>query len=142
MKERFWEAKRVAKGKKTSPEMIEKIMESYKKTGSFSETARELGKPVGTVHKIVNENISDSESFARKATELIDMGMEFLDMRFRRALDTERAILKGQCDPESAKSLPKLSEITSAIGALYDKRSAASPDREVQEDINIKIHVI
>lgn len=119
---------RLARGKKTSPQMVSKILKSYAKTQNYSETARELELSVGTIFKIVNDNkdkIRNHEkplNFEEKASELIDMGLEFLNMRFKRALDTEKAIRNGSIEPDEIKNLPKLSEITSAIGALYDKR--------------------
>lgn len=140
----------MARGKKTSRQMVLKILKSYANTENYSETARELGIPVGTVYKIVAENkdicLPDLENksldFSEKASELIDMGLEFLDMRFKRALDTEKALREGVVEPDEIKSLPKLSEITSAIGALYDKRAAAKGEATSKEDININIKVI
>jgi DNA invertase Pin-like site-specific DNA recombinase len=46
---------------KLDDETIERIKETYKKTGSISETARALNLPKGVVGKYLNEQMSSRE---------------------------------------------------------------------------------
>ena len=106
----------MARGKKTSPEVVYKVMTSYAITKNFNETARNLGMAVATVKNIVDDNKDREEfkklrtekenEFADKASRIIDKLLERIE---NEVLDTE-------------KDIP-LNHLTTAMGTLYDKRA-------------------
>ena len=106
----------MAKGKKTAPEVIYKVMTSWSVTKNNNQTARELGIPESTVRKIVEDNKDKAEfkelceqkreEFSEKASVIIDMLLE--------------RITETVADNE--KDIP-LHHLTTAIGTLYDKRA-------------------
>lgn len=122
----------MAKGKKTDNETIYKIMISVFSTGNFSETARQLDIPVGTVEDIYKRNINKeeftklrkekTEEFAEKATRLIDKALN----RLEKVLDDDE------------EKIP-VNNLSTVIGTLYDKRNLAEGKATVNTDINIKM---
>ena len=106
----------MARGKKTSPEVIYKVMASYAITRNMNEVSRTLDMPYSTVKDIVDGNIDKDEfkklreekqdEFAEKASGIIDMLLD--------------RITKEVSDDE--KDIP-LHHLTTAIGTLYDKRA-------------------
>ena len=108
----------MARGKKTSPETIYKVMTSWAITNNFSQTARDLGMAITSVEKIVKDNKDKDEyvklckdkrdTFAEKATQIIDILLE--------------RIIKEATDEE--KDIP-LNQLTTALGTVYDKRALA-----------------
>lgn len=122
----------MAKGKKTDNETIYKIMISMFSTNNFSETARQLNIPVGTVEDIYKRNIDKeeftklrkekTEEFAEKATRLIDKALN----RLEKVLDDEE------------EKIP-VNNLSTVIGTLYDKRNLAEGKATVNTDINIKM---
>ena len=122
----------MAKGKKTDNETIYKIMISVFSTGNYSETARQLNIPVGTVEDIYKRNIDKEEftklrkektdEFAEKATRLIDKALN----RLERALD------------DNEEKIP-VNNLSTVIGTLYDKRNLAEGKATVNTDMNIKM---
>ena len=122
----------MAKGKKTDNETIYKIMISMFSTNNFSETARQLDIPVGTVEDIYKRNIDKeeftklrkekTEEFPEKATRLIDKALN----RLEKVLDDEE------------EKIP-VNNLSTVIGTLYDKRNLAEGKATVNTDINIKM---
>ena len=106
----------MAKGKKTAPEMIYKVMVSYAITHNNMETARQLGIPESTVRKIVEDN-KNSDEFKKlceeKTNEFAEKSSRIIDMLLER-------ITKEVADEE--KDIP-LNHLTTAMGTLYDKRA-------------------
>ena len=106
----------MARGKKTSPEMIYKVLTSYAITHNYNQTAKNLGMPEPTVEKIVKDN-KDTEEFKKlceqKREEFSDKASAIIDMLLER-------ITKEVADEE--KEIP-LHHLTTAIGTLYDKRA-------------------
>ena len=142
------------KGKPIEPEMIYKIMASYAVTNNYSETARACNLGVSTIRNIVMENRDkeefrelferERESFAEKASEIIDKGLALLNRRISTALRYEEElemlideIYSTSQDEITAREkialvnkiknlqLQRMGEITTAIGTLYDKRALA-----------------
>lgn len=111
----------MARGKKTSPEVIYKVMTSYAITNNNMETSRQLGIPEATVRKIVEDNKNSDEfrklcdqkkdEFADKASILIDKILE----RINNEIDN------------GEKDIP-LNHLTTAMGTLYDKRALSKGD--------------
>ena len=106
----------MAKGKKTKPEDVYRVMVSWAITHNNMETSRQLGIPESTVRKIVEDNKDKDEfkklceektsEFAEKTTKIIDMLLERLE---NEVLDEEKEI--------------PINHLTTAIGTLYDKRA-------------------
>lgn len=106
----------MARGKKTSPEVIYKVMTSYAITNNYNETARNLGMAVATVKNIVDDN-KNAEEFERlrmeKRDEFSEKASAIIDMLLERI---EKEVLDGE------KDIP-LNHLTTAMGTLYDKRA-------------------
>lgn len=83
----------MAKGKKTSPEVIYKVMVSWSLTQSFAETARELGMPETTVEKIVKDH-KDEKEFA----ELCAENKEWFKSSAERILRKSTTLLERKLD--------------------------------------------
>lgn len=108
----------MARGKKTSPEVIYQVMTSWAIHHNNMEVSRELGIAESTVRKIVDEHKNEEEyaklcdekkeEFADKATRIIDKALQRL----------ERAI-------ENDEEYIPVNQLTTAIGTLYDKRALA-----------------
>ena len=108
----------MARGKKTSPETIYKVMVSWAVTKNYNETAKALDMAVSSVKKIVTDNKDKDEfaklcrekqdEFADKATSIINKALE----RLEREIDNEE------------NDIP-VNQLTTAIGTLYDKRALA-----------------
>ena len=108
----------MSRGKKTSPEMIYKIMTSWAITGNYAETAKKLKIGETTIRKIVKENKDKEEyaelcnekrkSFSEKAEAIIDKALE----RLARELEDEK------------KEIP-VNHLTTVIGTMYDKKALA-----------------
>ena len=106
----------MARGKKTAPEVIYKVMTSYAITNNYNETARNLGMAVATVKNIVDDNKDNEEfkklrmekkdEFSEKASVIIDKLLE----RITKEVDNEE------------KDIP-LNHLTTALGTVYDKRA-------------------
>jgi hypothetical protein len=131
----------MARGKKTPPEMIYKIMASYAATNNINETARIMDMPRPTVKSIIDANKDKPEfiklqekkkdEFADKASQIIDKFLVLLDRKAERALGD---------DEQFDKLRP--TEITTAIGTLYDKRALAKGENTQNESINVNIKII
>lgn len=162
------EEKQMARGKKTDNETIYKIMISMFSTNNFNETSRQLKIPVKTVEKIYKENkdkeeftklcIEKREEFAENATRIINKASELLEKRLDTALENQNeleAIIDQvwQMDKKDFNDTQKraivnrigkmqlnsLSEITTAIGTMFDKRNLAEGKSTVNTDITIKM---
>ena len=144
----------MARGKKTSPEVIYQVMTSWAVTNNYNETANALNMAVSSVKKIVQDNKDKPEfvklcedkraTFADKATEIIDKGLMLLKRRMDRAIEEEETLddliedIWAMDDKEMSQQtktatvnkiknmqLHNLKDITTAIGTLYDKRALA-----------------
>ena len=161
----------MARGKKTSPETVYKVMTSYATTHSYRATAQEMSMPECTVLKIVKSNIDKPEfkvlydekkqEFADKASEIIDKGLQLLNRRLNTALEHEDNLdeliseiyasdkeelsqveKKALVDKIRLLQVQKLGEITTAIGTLYDKRALAKGESTQNENIEVNIKIV
>ena len=106
----------MARGKKTSPEVIYQVMTSYAITRNMNETSKALNMPYSTVKDIIDSNIDKDEfkklreekenEFSEKASRIIDLLLERVE---NEVLDDEKEI--------------PLNHLTTALGTLYDKRA-------------------
>ncbi len=142
----------MARGKKTSPEVIYQVMALWFTNYNMRETARTLNLPLSTVKDIVDKNknadgfeelrTQTEKAFAQKTTEIIEKGLLLLNKRLNRAIEHEEdldelidEIWDIDDDEMSYKEKDKLvnkvktlqlqniKDITTAIGTLYDKRA-------------------
>lgn len=108
----------MARGKKTSPEVIYQVMVSWATTNNYNETARELGMAVSSVKQIVDAH-KDEEEFAKlrieKREEFADTATRIISKALKRL---ENAI-------ENDEEYIPVNQLTTAIGTLYDKRALA-----------------
>ena len=106
----------MARGKKTSPEDVYRVMTSYAITRNMNETSRALNMPYSTVKDIVDGNI-DKEEFAKlreeKENEFSEKASRIIDKLLERI---ENEVLDNE------KDIP-LNHLTTAMGTLYDKRA-------------------
>jgi hypothetical protein len=108
----------MARGKKTSPEVIYQVMASWAITNNYNETAKALGMAVSSVKKIVVDN-KDKDEFAKLCDEKRDEFAETATRIINQALNRlEREIADDE------KEIP-INHLTTAIGTLYDKRALA-----------------
>ena len=156
------------KGKKTDNETIYKIMVSYFSTNNFNETARQLNIPAKTVEKLYKDNkdkpeftklcVEKKEEFAQNATNIINKATELLERRLDMALESQDELdemineiweidkkdlnetrKKTLVNKLTKLQLNNLSEITTAIGTLYDKRALAKGETTSNTGITIKM---
>ncbi len=158
----------MARGKKTNIETVYKIMLSMFNTGNFNETSRQLNIPVKTVETVYKKNI-DKEEFAKlriekndefveKATRIINKATTLLEKRIDTALESQEQldkILDDVFDLEDRDAnykrkkalankiesiqLNKLSELTTAVGTMYDKRALAQGESTSNNTVTINM---
>lgn len=153
-------------GKVKTKEEVAEILASMANTSNLHETSRQLNVPVNTVKKIFDENRYDEDykdlqqsvkmNFAKKATSVIDKGMQLLDMRLTTALEHQEEmtnlLIQFRNDEELSAAQKKsivakinklqinsLSELTTAIGTIYDKRDRATGE---DPESNVKVTII
>lgn len=142
----------MAKGKKTSPDVIYQVMTLWFTNYNMRETARILNMPVSTVKDIVDKNKNSEEfeflrtqkqkEFADKASEIIEKAFVLLNRRLDRAIADEEE-LDDLIDevyftdndemsyPEKSAIIAKIKglqlqsvkELTTAMGTMFDKRA-------------------
>ena len=108
----------MARGKKTSPEVIYQIMTSWAITQNYNQTAKDLGMAFATVKDIVERNKDKPEfvklqdekkaSFVEKADEVIDLALK----RIKTMLTDEE------------EHIP-INQLAVVFGTTYDKRALA-----------------
>ena len=108
----------MARGKKTSPEVIYQVMTSYAVTNNYNQTAKELNMSYATVKDIVQRH-KDDEQFvklqAEKREEFADKASIVIDKALNR--------LVQQLDDEE-RDIPT-HHLSTVIGTMYDKRALA-----------------
>lgn len=161
----------MAQGKKTDNETIYKIMLSYYITRNYSQTGRDLGIDESTIRHIVKENINKEEftklyeqkkeEFIESANRIINKGTELLERRLNVALDNQEELDdlifevynadKEEVKEQQKKSLVNkimkmqinsLSEITTAIGTMYDKKRIAEGGKEETDTPIVNINIV
>ena len=122
----------MARGKKTSPEVVYQVMTSWAVHHNNMEVSRELGVPEATVRKIVDEN-KDKAEFAKicekKKEEFADKASRIIDKALARL---EEAI-------ENKDEYIPVNQLTTAIGTLYDKRALAKGESTCNTKVVIKL---
>ncbi len=161
----------MAKGKKTDNETVYKIMCLYAVHNNYSEVGRILNVPRKTVEKLVKEHINDKEfaeicqqkkeEFVEVADRIISKGTELIERRLDTALNNQDELEdiifeiwntdKEELNETQKKSLVQkisklqingLSEITTSIGIMYDKKRIAETGIVDPETPNININIV
>lgn len=108
----------MARGQKTSPEVIYQVMASWAITNNYNQTAKDLNLPFSTVKNIVQKH-KDTEEYAKlgeqKREEFADKATKIIDQLLER-------LTREVADEE--KDIP-INHLTIALGTLYDKRALA-----------------
>lgn len=111
-------------GIKTPTKKKMEVIKSYVETDSFNATAKETGVNPKTCKRIVEENpkeyMDEKERFIQTTTKLINKALGKLDEK----LDDDNN---------------SLSNITTAIGTLYDKRALAKGESTSNENIIVQM---
>ncbi len=160
-----------SKNTKKDPAFKQKVLLHYTQSESLSETAKAFGMAVSTLHSWVNdpefsetlENVRKvkKETFAEMASTIIDKGLALLDRRISTALDHENELEHlineiWATDPKEltqqqktalttkikSLELQKASEITTAIGTLFDKRALARGETTANTAFEVNIKVV
>ena len=159
------------RGKKTDNETIYKVMLSVFSTGNYSETERQLKMPQKTVEDIYKKN-KDKEEFAKlheqkkdefvqNATRIINKATELLEKRIDTALNNQDELeeiidqiwdmdkedmnetqKKAVVNKIAKMQLNNLSEITTALGTLYDKRALAKGESTANSKFEVEVKVV
>lgn len=148
---------RKAPNEKYTPAMKEKAIMLYATNGSYTDTAEELGIAKSTVYDWINTDENKEllgkvrteklQEFADNAGRIINKGLKLLERRLNTAIEHEDELdeiieeiwsTDGKEMRQDQKQrlvqtikglqLQKVSEITTAVGTLYDKRALAQGD--------------
>lgn len=119
------------RGKKTSPEMIYKIMSSWAVTKNYKETANTLNLPVSTVKKVVDDHKGE-EKFEKLCNE---KEKEF-SLKASRIID--KALDRVEYEIDSGKNIP-INHLTTVIGTLFDKRALADGTATENVVVDVKL---
>ena len=111
-------------GIKTPTKKKMEVIKSYVETDSFNATAKETGVNPKTCKRIVEENpkeyMDEKERFIQTTTRLINKAL-------------------GKLDEKLDEDNNSLSNITTAIGTLYDKRALAKGESTSNENIIVQM---
>ena len=122
----------MSRGKKTSPEMIYKIMTSWAITGNHKETAKLLGMAEATVRKIVKDN-KDKKEFAK----LCEEKKETFSKKAEKIID--KALERLACELEDEEKEIPVNHLAKVIGIMYDKKALADGQATNNVTVSIKL---
>lgn len=160
----------MARGVTTDRETLYKVMLGYVTTRNYSEVARILDMPRTTVEKLVKEHKDDEEfvelcrqkkeQFVETADRIINKATMLLERRLDTALENQDELEEMiydvyNADKDEIKENQKkaivqklsklqinsLSEITTALGTMYDKKTIASNGSLIGTP-NVEIRVV
>ena len=108
----------MARGKKTSPEQIYKVMTSWAITQNYNQTAKALKMAESTVEKIVKDN-KDKDEFVKlcadKKATFVEKADKVIDLALKRMTDMLT---------DNEEKIP-LNQLAIVFGTAYDKRALA-----------------
>lgn len=159
----------MARGVKIDNQKIQEVMASYALTNSYNATAKECGVSDKTVKKIIEERSEEfakvseekKELFSNRANRIINKSLDLIEDR----IDTARAnqdeleeIIqmvweqdKKELNETQKKAivskiarmqLNSLSELTTAMGTLYDKMRLANGESTENNKFEVEIKVV
>lgn len=115
------------RGQKLSQEDIDRILRSYVVTQDFTRTSKELGIPISTVRKKINEN-KDTEAYAK----LCALKSRLFDERFisyaNEVIEKSYARLIAMLDDDEAKISAK--DLATILAINVDKKSVMKGNGE------------
>ena len=124
----------MARGEDTDYDKLVLVMSDWFTTRSYSRVAEDLKMPVTTVYGLVNAHKDDEEfvklrkekeaEFVERANHLIFKGMSRMDIE----LDKEESI--------------PISQLSTAIGTLYDKKVIAQNGGISNETPSVQINIV
>lgn len=114
--------------KKIDNKKVQEIMASYALTNSYNKTAKECNVSDKTVKKVISEN---SEEFAKISERKKEEFAKYADRLIYKALDKLDKALDKEDIP--------ISNLTTAIGVLFDKKALAKGEATANTSITIKM---
>lgn len=156
----------MARGIKRKIEDVYNIMSLYFDTQNYDEVGKQLNIPVSSVYTIVEKHKDEEqfkilrkkkeETFINRANNIIDKGTLLLEKRLDTALQSEEELEellsrvqmlgKEEITTSEIKAIAKrinqlqlnnLSEVTTAIGTIYDKRALAKGDSTSNNSVTV-----
>jgi hypothetical protein len=124
--------RKVARGQKTNPETIYKIMTAWSVSQNVSAVARDFNMADSTVRKIVEDN-KDKPEFKK----LCDEKREEFSKMASRLIEKAARRLEMTLDDEG-KDIPA-NHLTTVIGTLYDKKALADGNATDNVAVSIKL---
>ena len=124
--------RKVARGQKTNPELIYKIMTAWAVAQNVSAVARDFNMAESTVRKIVDDN-KDKPEFK----ELCEEKREEFSKMASRLIEKAARRLEMTLDDEG-KDIPA-NHLTTVIGTLYDKKALADGNATNNVSVSVKL---
>lgn len=122
----------MARGQKTNPELIYKIMTAWAVAQNVSAVARDFNMAESTVRKIVDDNKGKPEF-----KELCDEKREEFSKMASRLIEKAARRLEMTLDDEG-KDIPA-NHLTTVIGTLYDKKALADGNATNNVSVSVKL---
>ena len=122
----------MARGQKTNPELIYKIMTAWAVAQNVSAVARDFNMAESTVRKIVDDN-KDKPEFK----ELCEEKREEFSKMASRLIEKAARRLEMTLDDEG-KDIPA-NHLTTVIGTLYDKKALADGNATNNVSVSVKL---
>lgn len=122
----------MSRGKKTSPEMVYKIMTSWAVTNNLKETAKNLDIPVSTVKSIVDNN-KDKPEFVKLRNEKMD------EFSAKASGIINKALKRLERDIEDDEKDIPINHLTTVIGTLFDKKALCDGNATEKVAIEVKL---
>ncbi len=159
----------MARGVKIDNQKIQEVMASYALTNSYNATAKECGVSDKSVKKIINEHSEEfakvseqkKELFSDRANRIINKSLDLIEDRIdiargnqaeleeiiqmvwnmdkKELNETQKKIIVNKI---SKMQLNSLSELTTAMGTLYDKMRLATGESTENNKFEVEIRVV
>lgn len=157
------------RGVKIDNQKIQEVMASYALTNSYNATAKECCVSDKSVKKIINEHSEEfskvseekKELFSERANRIINKSLALIENRIdtaKRNQEELEEIIQIVCEQDkkelndtqkraiinkiSKMQLNSLSELTTALGTLYDKMRLATGESTENNKFEVNIKVV
>ena len=157
------------RGVKIDNQKIQEVMASYALTNSYNATAKECGVSDKSVKKIINEHSEEfakvseekKELFSERANRIISKSLDLIEDRIDTARENQVELeeiiqmvweqdkkelnetqKKTIVNKISKMQLNSLSELTTALGTLYDKMRLATGESTENNKFEVNIKVV
>lgn len=155
----------MARGVKIDSKKVAEVIASYALTNSYNKTAKECKISDKTVKKIIENNPKEYEKkkelFSERADRIINKSLDLIEERIDTAKENQNEleeiiqmvlnIDKKELNETQKKSivnkiskmqLNSLSELTTAMGTLYDKMRLATGESTENNKFEVEIRVV